>query len=140
MSKGILFELKRERRYTDGVDITGTLYINGVAVCYTLENSKYAIQAGLYRVEYCDSPKFGRKLPLIYNDLPGSLARGLRIHAGNTVSDTQGCILVGREHKWVGSSSPHSARLLESKAALDSLCRIIEMNPKRTMALVIYEG
>lgn len=139
MYKGILFELKRERRYINGEDIVGTLYINGVAVCYTLENSRYAISAGLYRVEYSDSPKFGRRLPIIYNDLPGSLSRGIRIHAGNTSSDTHGCILVGREQKSVGSGSPYSARLLESKAALDTLCRIIEMNPKRPIALLIFE-
>lgn len=137
MHRGIVFELERcPKHLRDGDSVTGTLYMNGVAICRTLENAKYEIPTGLYTVEYCDSPKFGRKLPLIYNDTECHPARGLRIHAGNSISDTQGCILVGRECKWTGE---HNARLLESKAALESLCKIIELNLKqRPLTLIIY--
>lgn len=136
MHKSLLFELERKRNCTKD-DVLGTLYLNGVAICFTLEHRQYAIPAGLYSIEYCDSPRFGRKLPLIYNDTDCQATRGLRIHAGNSISDTKGCVLVGLNTKTVGSN-PYSARLLESKTALDMLCKIIELNPKRPIALVIY--
>ena len=137
MHNSILFELKRcPKHLCDGDSITGVLYMNGVAICRTLENAKYAITTGLYTIEYCDSPRFGRKLPLIYNATDCLPTRGLRIHAGNSISDTQGCILIGRDFKWIGD---HTARLLESKVAVETLCKIIELNPKRPIALLICE-
>lgn len=137
MHNCILFELKRTPQHLrDGDAITGVLYMNGVAICRTLENAKYAIPVGLFAIDYCYSQKFGRKLPLINNDTDCLATRGLRIHAGNSISDTQGCILVGRDFKWIGC---HTARLLESKVAVETLCKIIELNPKRPIALLIYE-
>ena len=137
MHNCILFELKRTPKHLCDVDaITGVLYMNGVAICRTLENAKYAITSGLFAVDYCDSPKFGRKLPLIHNDTDCLATRGLRIHAGNSISDTQGCILVGREFKWLNDNT---ARLLESKLAVETLCKIIELHPKRPIALLICE-
>ena len=48
------------------------------------------------------SPKYKTQLPLITGDSRfNSLWQGIRIHAGNTAKDTQGCILVG-ENKIVG--------------------------------------
>ena len=138
MYNSLLFELERKRRYTNSDDVEGTLYVNGVAICFTLENKQFMIPEGLYSVVYCDSPKFGRKLPLIYDHDKCPPTRGLRIHAGNSISDTQGCVLVGMKTKTVGSN-PYSARLLESKAALETLCKIIELNPKRPIALIICE-
>ena len=137
MHNCILFELERTPKHLcDGDAITGVLYMNGVAICRTLENAKYAIPTGLFAVDYCDSPRFGRKLPLIHNETDCHATRGLRIHAGNSISDTQGCILVGRDFKWIGD---HTARLLESKLAVETLCKIIELNPKRPIALLICE-
>lgn len=137
MERAILFSLERKRRFTDGDDIEGMLYVNGVAICYTLENKKYMIPEGLFSIQYCDSPRFGRKLPLIYNDTDCHATRGLRIHAGNSISDTKGCVLVGMNTKTVGSN-PYSIRLLESKSALEMLCKIIELNLSAKMALVIH--
>lgn len=74
--------------------ILGRLYLNGAIVCYTLENAVKAIPAGLYTVQDSKSPKFKRELPLVWNSkVPAS--RGIRIHVGNTVKDSSGCILVG---------------------------------------------
>ena len=78
--------------------------INGHFFCHTLEDrvrrlpaekkipGLTAIPAGTYRVTVSVSPKFGRYLPLVEN-VP--YFSGIRIHRGNTASDTSGCILVG---------------------------------------------
>lgn len=74
--------------------ILGSLYLNGQMVCYTLENASKAIQCGLYNVQNSKSPKFKRELPLLHNaKVPAS--RGIRIHVGNTVASSSGCVLVG---------------------------------------------
>lgn len=84
----------------------GKLYIDGNYFCETLEDperdieeegkvyGKTAIPMGRYGVEVTYSPKFKRMLPLI-KDVPHF--EGIRIHAGNTVADTEGCPLVGTE-------------------------------------------
>ena len=62
-----------------------------------------AIPEGEYRISMTYSPKYKRQLPLITGDSRfNSLWQGIRIHAGNTAKDTQGCILVG-ENKIVGT-------------------------------------
>ena len=61
-----------------------------------------AIPEGEYRVSMTYSPRYKTQLPLITGDSRfNSLWQGIRIHAGNTAKDTQGCILVG-ENKIMG--------------------------------------
>lgn len=74
--------------------ILGKLYFNGGLVCCTLENAAKAIPTGVYLVQNSMSTKFKRELPLIWNSGVSS-SRGIRMHRGNTVKDSQGCILVG---------------------------------------------
>lgn len=92
-------ELKREHgtlKYT-----LGSLYIDGVYFCKTLEDQEReekikgetAIPLGTYEVIVTYSNRFGMLMPLLLN-VPNF--EGIRIHSGNTHEDTEGCILVGK--------------------------------------------
>lgn len=112
----------------------GKLYIDGEYFCDTLEDKvrdlnkngvfdngekkiygETAIPYGTYNVKWTYSNKFKKYMPLIEN-VP-SFA-GIRIHAGNSSADTQGCILVG-ENKAVG-------KVLNSKNTVNKLYPIIQ--------------
>lgn len=88
------------KTYTEQSTI-GTLSINGVHECYTLEDKVRAVKikgataipAGIYEVTITFSEKFKQPLPLLLN-VPNYA--GVRIHSGNTAADTEGCVLVGR--------------------------------------------
>ena len=55
-----------------------------------------AIPEGRYAVVITYSPKMKQWLPLLLNVPKFS---GIRIHAGNTAEDTEGCILVGKNQE-----------------------------------------
>lgn len=105
---------------------------NGVKICDTLENTwrdykggelkvprKSAVPEGTYPVVVTKSKKFGKYLPLLVG-VPGF--EGIRIHSGNTVNDTEGCILVGQ--------NLIKGKVLLSRLTLEKLMRLIE-NEKR---------
>ena len=74
-----------------------------------------AIPEGRYAVVITWSPKFKMWLPLILGGPDfNRLWQGIRIHAGNTAKDTQGCILVGR-NQIVGRVLESSKWLYELK-------------------------
>lgn len=90
--KGVKMILIREETIEGAV--MGSLYVGGVMLCSTLENKKTLIPTGTYKLNVSKSPKFGRMLPLVYNEkVP--MVRGIRIHVGNSVEDSSGCVLVG---------------------------------------------
>ncbi len=98
----------------------GKLAQDGVFLCYTLEDGpqqslKGPIPVGGYRVDLSYSPKFNRILPLL-DAVPGY--EGIRIHAGNTEKDTEGCILVG-EHR-------DDVEIINSRAALQHLLELVK--------------
>ena len=118
-------ELLLKRKPTDGTRTHGDLLIDDLWECYTLEDpvrldgvkipGDTAIPAGRYQVIVNHSPRFGRQLPLL---LRVPHFAGVRIHSGNDVEDTEGCILVGRGRE--------PTRITESRAALEDLMTEIE--------------
>ena len=101
---------------------------NGMKICDTLEPiwrnydggemkipRKSAIPEGSYRMVVTKSRRFQKYLPLLVG-VPGF--EGVRIHAGNTSRDTEGCILVGQNLQ-VG-------KVLWSRITLEKLMKLIE--------------
>lgn len=74
-----------------GAPTRGTLTAPNLLL-QTLEPHIPIIPEGVYTVSLTWSPRFNCNLPLI-NGIKGH--EGVRIHSGNTSSDTTGCILVG---------------------------------------------
>lgn len=123
--------LVREKRTEKAV--LGRLFLGGTFICFTLENAAKAIPAGLYKVENSKSPKFKRELPLLYNAaVPAK--RGIRIHVGNTVASSSGCILVGMGRNFTRPNAEPT--LLESKPA-ETMVTMICRNVRQ---LAIVEG
>ena len=107
---------------------TGVFYLNGVWMAHTLEPTwrdltreakvpgRTAIPEGTYRLVLSPSARFGRRMPYLL-DVPGF--SGVMIHPGNCVTDTKGCILVGRRGRTDTLTNSRSvfaqlyARLLE---------------------------
>ena len=104
-------KLLLKRIHRTELSTIGELYVDGVFECYTLEDverdvkikSETAISKGTYKIIVTMSNRFKRMLPLLIN-VPEF--QGVRIHAGNTNHDTEGCILVGqtRSKDFIGKS------------------------------------
>lgn len=100
------------RKYRKAEYTIGRMYIDGVFFCNTLEDTdrglmqgmnvgeilntkvqgQTAIPVGDYKIQRTYSPRFKKLMPQIQN-VKGFT--GVRIHAGNTAKDTEGCPLVG---------------------------------------------
>lgn len=121
-------EVQRLWKKTDYT--VGRMYVNGIFFSNTLEDAvrdiaedgtgkiygKTAIPAGRYRVVYCYSPKFKRRMPRLL-DVPHF--DGILIHAGNTAADTLGCILVGlNTKKGMLTSSRHYSDIMNHRCEL----------------------
>ena len=85
---------EEEEFFCDTLEPTWRDYANGA---YKVKG-RSAIPEGRYAVVISFSPKFEQWLPILLG-VPNF--SGIRIHAGNTSADTEGCILVGK-NKIVG--------------------------------------
>jgi hypothetical protein len=108
-------KIEVKRFYYGDKHTIGKLFVDGQYLCYTLEDkmrqeadkpvsewkvySQTAIPTGDYRVMITLSNRFKKVLPILLNVDGFS---GVRIHAGNSSADTEGCILVGMN--WDGKS------------------------------------
>ena len=106
-------EIVINRKYKKPDYTIGQVYIDGAYFCDSLEDTdrglqqdmpieeiykrkvygETAIPTGRYKVMLDWSPKFRATVPHIMN-VPGF--RGVRIHSGNSATDTLGCILLGK--------------------------------------------
>jgi hypothetical protein len=113
----MLIEVKRfEFKDTHTV---GKMYVDGVYECYTLEDAvrngtkvigKTAIPIGTYKLIIDASTRFKQDMPHIL-DVPDFT--GVRIHAGNTSADTDGCILLGST--WAGKDFIGNSKITYKK-------------------------
>lgn len=106
-------KLSLQRIDNNGVRTWGKLYANGQFVCYTLEDDVREVMGQPvdvwkikgstaipttdfvgkpYLVTLENSPRFGPDT-LTINQVPGFL--WVRMHAGNSERDTEGCVLLG---------------------------------------------
>lgn len=85
-----------------------------------------AIPTGKYDVILTFSPRFKRVLPLLLNV---KCYEGVRIHAGNTAEDTEGCLLVG-ENKERG-------KVINSRATLEKLMSVLLKCEKKKEKVII---
>lgn len=120
------------RRWLDMDSTIGEVMIDGALECFALEDAvrevegqpveswkvygKTAIPYGVYPVEITRSSRFKRDMLQIM-DVPGF--SGIRIHAGNTAADTDGCLLVGttKAQDFVGGSRLALVRLFNKVQA-----------------------
>lgn len=97
----------------------GKLYVDGKFECFTIEDEdrklesggtkiygQTAIPKGTYNITISKSNRFKRFLIEI---LKVDQFEGIRIHAGNSSKDTEGCIIVGSTNNkddddWIGAS------------------------------------
>lgn len=97
-------ELALKRHWLTEASTIGLLYVDGERECYVCEDryrpppeAKVAgatcIPVGRYEVRITYSPKFKRDMPLLVG-VPGF--EGVRIHPGNSATDTEGCLLPGK--------------------------------------------
>lgn len=149
-------KLVNKRIYRGNTYCIGHLYLNGSYVCDTLEpayryltsistleqikeakrKGKTAIPSGTYRLDLESvSPRFGNnefyklvcrgKLPRIVS-IKGYA--GVLIHCGNTVADTEGCLLVG-ENKEKG-------KVLNSRKAFERLMGELSKYKSATIEII----
>jgi hypothetical protein len=125
-------KIKINRLYKTENSTIGELLIDGKFECFTLEDKERdvkikgetAIPRGAYKVIINQSNRFKRLLPLL---IDVDNFEGVRIHAGNTNHDTEGCILVGRTrtNDFIG----------QSRKAFDSL--FSKMQKAKEIILII---
>ena len=85
-----------DKYFCDTLEPTWRDYANGA---YKVKG-RSAIPEGRYALVISWSPKFKAWLPILLGGPEFNKQwQGIRIHAGNTAKDTQGCILVGRNQR-----------------------------------------
>jgi hypothetical protein len=130
-------ELTLVRELSSDESTPGTLSVNEVFECFTLEDvvrevpglqvaawkiaSRTAIPVGTYNVVIDFSQRFEREMPHVLN-VEGF--DGIRIHSGNTSADTEGCILLGQARNGsdevINSRAAYNAFFPKLQAAINN--------------------
>jgi len=129
-------ELIVNRKWFTDKSTIGELLIDNMFECYTLEDAvrpvkidgKTAIPEGKYQVIIDFSNRFKKLMPHVLN-VPGF--EGIRVHAGNTDANTEGCLLLGRTKTkdFIG----------ESKLAIDTFIPKLEKGLKQGKVYITYK-
>lgn len=109
------------------------IYLNGGYFCYALEdagrpvgvkiNGETCIPEGTYDITINYSNRFQRKMILLHNKKDHSVDRhgvrftGIRVHGGNDICNTSGCVLAAHytdEHKVWGSAESDLLSAIEN--------------------------
>lgn len=124
-------EIKLIRETFTETSTIGSLFVNGIFFCYTLEDkdrklesggekvyAKTAIPRGEYNLVMSFSNRFQKYLPEIQN-VPQFA--GIRIHSGNTAENSEGCILLGttKTPDFVGNSKIAVAAFIKKIQAVE---------------------
>ena len=105
----------------------GTMTFPDGYVCHTIEDpvrpagvkvmGDTAIPSGTYKISITKSKKFnGLMMPLL-NSVPGF--GGVRIHSGNGIGDTAGCVLVGTQRGTFSEGADQT--IVRSKEAMEQV-------------------
>jgi hypothetical protein len=114
----------------------GDVWIDGIFECYSLEDTtrapgvkvkkETAIPYGRYRLVIDFSERFQKDMPHIL-DVP--MFTGIRVHAGNTEVDTEGCLILGLVSE--------ADKVLYSRHAVAHFTRVLESALKKPEAVWI---
>lgn len=116
------------RTVPNGQVVLGIFDFDGGAPLASLERLAVMIPEGRYRLELTDSPEAhaghlwcpypDMRLPEVLN-VPGR--SGIRVHAGNHIADTKGCILVAADHSAteLDASRPALTRIVNDLQAAE---------------------
>lgn len=130
---GILELIRLETHQKYGT--RGVLRIDKELFCVTLElpwkmNQRdiSCIPTGTYEVEYVNSLHFG--LSYEVKDVPGR--SNILFHRGNTVRDTNGCILLGRKYQWFNGTRA----VMQSSRTLGDFVERMAGSPKSLLTVI----
>ena len=137
--------LTLERKEITPTYTIGKLYINGAAICDTLEDpvrdlnkngvfdngekkeyGNTAIPYGTYTIKLVNSPKYGTVMPRLMNV---NSFEGILMHPGNTTKDTLGCILLGK--------STGKGTLINSRISFNEVFEILKKTAKLGESITI---
>lgn len=78
------------------------------------------IPPGIYEAEKYNSPRF-KRIVILLKGVPGRTS--IEIHPGNTMNDTTGCILVGKE--WGDINRDGNPDVIKSNQAMDKILSLL---------------
>lgn len=138
--------LKLERHFEEPSGLVGGVLVFGNDSVFTIEKAGKMIMPGRYFITCTWSPKFSHALPYkkyldgrvpILTNKSLSASRGIRIHCGNTLADTSGCVLVGSNYRF--DDKLECIGVEKSGAAYSRLCEWMSQYYKKHFFVIDIE-